>query len=140
MQIATLTLWEPWASLVIRGFKPTETRAWPPPPSLIGERIGIHAAKRIPSQIHDVPAALEKVCVRRLGEDWYGELQLGCFLGTVELVGAARTQHMAPVNTDDLIAGNWTAGRWAWRLARPERFPEPIPMRGYRKLWTATIG
>lgn len=43
-----LTLWQPWASLVIEGVKTIETRSWPCPPTLIGERIAIHAAAKRP--------------------------------------------------------------------------------------------
>ena len=41
-----LTLWQPWASLVIAGAKPYEFRSWSPPRWLIGQRIVIHAAAR----------------------------------------------------------------------------------------------
>lgn len=41
-----LTLWQPWASLVAEGVKTIETRSWPAPQSLIGERIAIHASKK----------------------------------------------------------------------------------------------
>ena len=40
-----LTLHEPYASLIASGRKRFETRGWPPPRGLIGERIAIHAAK-----------------------------------------------------------------------------------------------
>ena len=41
-----LTIWQPWASLIIAGAKPFEFRGWRPPASLIGQRIVIHAAAR----------------------------------------------------------------------------------------------
>jgi hypothetical protein len=44
-----LTLWQPWASLCALGVKTIETRSWPAPKSLIGQRIGIHAAARRPT-------------------------------------------------------------------------------------------
>lgn len=42
-----ISLWQPWASLIACGDKPFETRHWPPPRELIGQRIGIHAAKKV---------------------------------------------------------------------------------------------
>lgn len=42
-----ISLWSPWASLVACGAKPFETRHWAPPPSLIGQTIAIHAAKKV---------------------------------------------------------------------------------------------
>ncbi|MFY7960721.1 MAG: hypothetical protein ACOVVK_11645 [Elsteraceae bacterium] len=46
-----LTVWQPWASLIILGAKPYEFRGWKPPRSIVGQRIGIHAgAKRMPKE------------------------------------------------------------------------------------------
>lgn len=42
-----ISLWQPWAQLIACGAKPYETRDWAPPYSLIGQRIAIHAAKKI---------------------------------------------------------------------------------------------
>lgn len=42
-----ISLWQPWASLIACGAKPYETRHWAPPRALIGQRIAIHAAKKI---------------------------------------------------------------------------------------------
>ena len=41
-----LTIWQPWASLIIAGAKPYEFRGWRAPRSLIGQRIVIHAAAK----------------------------------------------------------------------------------------------
>jgi hypothetical protein len=40
-----VSLWQPWASLIAVGAKTIETRSWPAPKGLIGQRIAIHAAK-----------------------------------------------------------------------------------------------
>jgi len=42
-----ITLWQPWATAMAAGFKTIETRPWPAPKNLIGQRIAIHAAKRL---------------------------------------------------------------------------------------------
>lgn len=41
-----LTIWQPWASLIIAGAKPFEFRGWRFPSSMIGQRIVIHAGAR----------------------------------------------------------------------------------------------
>jgi hypothetical protein len=41
-----ITLWQPWASLVLIGAKPYEFRSWLPPRNLRGKRIAIHAGAR----------------------------------------------------------------------------------------------
>lgn len=40
-----LTVRQPWASLIVAGVKDVENRSWAAPERLVGERIGIHAAK-----------------------------------------------------------------------------------------------
>lgn len=42
-----ISLWQPWASLIAAGVKPFETRDWAPSRALIGQRIAIHAAKKV---------------------------------------------------------------------------------------------
>ena len=42
-----LTLWQPWASLIAEGVKTIETRSWPAPKDLVGERFAIHAAAKM---------------------------------------------------------------------------------------------
>ncbi len=42
-----ISLWQPWASLIACSAKPYETRSWAPPSDYIGQRIAIHAAKKI---------------------------------------------------------------------------------------------
>lgn len=41
-----VSLWQPWASLIACGAKTIETRSWPAPRTVVGQRIAIHAAKR----------------------------------------------------------------------------------------------
>lgn len=48
-----ISLWQPWASLIACGAKPFETRHWAPPRELIGQTIGIHAAKKVDKDAAD---------------------------------------------------------------------------------------
>ena len=41
----TLTIYQPWASLIRDGHKAIETRSWLPPKALLGNRIAVHAGK-----------------------------------------------------------------------------------------------
>ena len=45
-KLRALTLWQPWATLVIAGVKPFEFRRWPAPKWIWNERIAIHAGAR----------------------------------------------------------------------------------------------
>lgn len=42
-EMKTLTVKQPWASLIASGRKRVENRSWRPPAALIGQRIAIHA-------------------------------------------------------------------------------------------------
>src|SRR5215212_4411090 len=46
MTLPGLTIWQPWATLVMAGCKPYEFRTWPAPCHLWGQRIAVHAAAR----------------------------------------------------------------------------------------------
>ncbi len=41
-----LTIWQPWATLIMLGAKPYEFRSWQPPRWLVGQRLAIHAGAR----------------------------------------------------------------------------------------------
>jgi len=41
-----ITIWQPWASLILAGAKPYEFRGWAAPRALVGQRIAIHAGAR----------------------------------------------------------------------------------------------
>lgn len=61
-----LSLWQPFPTVIATGHKTSETRSWPAPASLIGERLGVHAAKRaLPAE--DWPARLVDVVANALG-------------------------------------------------------------------------
>lgn len=45
---STVTLHQPWATLIALGVKAIETRSWPAPASAVGERLLIHAAAKPP--------------------------------------------------------------------------------------------
>lgn len=45
-----ITIWQPWATLILEGAKPFEFRGWFPPRAFIGQRIAIHAGARKPNK------------------------------------------------------------------------------------------
>jgi hypothetical protein len=44
MTLLALTIWQPWASLIMAGYKPYEVRIWRAPRHLWGTRIAMHVA------------------------------------------------------------------------------------------------
>lgn len=52
-----LTVWQPWASLIVAGWKPYEFRRWDcTRAGVVGQRIAIHAGSRMPlySEVFDI--------------------------------------------------------------------------------------
>ena len=136
-----ISLWQPWASLVVLGEKRFETRSWSADHR--GD-LAIHAAKRItsPSEIPAQDLRAMRDTLSELGLT-IEELPLGAVLGTVNLVA----MHPAATLWEELSRepflneasfGNFDEGRFAWELTMPEAFDKPVPTRGYQGLWNWT--
>ncbi|WP_062120222.1 ASCH domain-containing protein [Aureimonas sp. AU40] len=134
-----ISIWQPFASLAVHGFKFYETRGWPAPASLIGQRIGIASTKNLKPEQR---AAVED----EEFADFYAdtklppldELPLGCLLGTVVVDGCEQiTEELVDqVTREEQLFGWWELGRYAWRLRDRELYAEPIPVRGKQGIWT----
>jgi hypothetical protein len=155
-----LTIYQPWASLIMAGAKPYEFRSWRPPASIISQRIVIHAsAKKVdPTGILGLYNTLierdydeaGRICAAEtclhaeaalpiVSRAFYGDnpLPMAVGLGTA-IVGEPR------LGTD--IAADFGAPRandsdrdqhanWGWPMLDIEIWPAPIPMRGKQGLW-----
>lgn len=128
MKLPAISLWQPWASLIFTGLKVHETRHWRPPARLIGQRIAIHAAKKRTAPSDGGLAAL---CAGALPSP----LPYGAVIGTVTLaeVYLADLARAGRATPPDMLCGDWTPGRWLWRLETPMAI-EPVPTTG-RQGW-----
>ena len=141
----TLTIIQPWATLIAIGAKRYETRSWRPPETLIWQRIGIHAGKvREPSV--DMPTARQIGSALGIDGLWGGwpwpDLPRGALIATAVLAGVQRTGHlldMGLVSDQERLLGDWSPDRWAWVLTRVRQLPEPIPMPGQQRLWNLKV-
>ncbi len=157
-----LTIWQPWASLIVAGAKPYEFRGWRFPASLIGQRIVIHAAARKIDrpdasliyrvlQHRDESEALQQAAAETclhpekalpiLGRAWMPcrePLPLSAGIGTAVLG--------EPRNGFD-IAAEFGVPRandsdrdehanWGWPMLDIEPWETPIPARGAQGFWT----
>lgn len=148
--LKVLTVWQPWASLIIEGAKPFEFRGWRPPASLVGQRIVIHAAARKESadevrtllyQLMKGGQAAAMTCLRPdiaipILQRAQGRL-LSCGLGTA-VVGEPRNgfdiarEFGVEFANDSDRDGH---ANWGWPMENIERWPEPVPARGRQGLW-----
>lgn len=128
-----LTLTQPWASLVVLGEKAWETRSWR---TKYRGPIAIHAAKTLPRSAKRL-AESDPYYVTTLGKYPIRWLPLGAIIGTVELVEIERVEAVVGIDIGrkEEAFGDYSPGRWAWQLANPVVFDEPMPWRGALGLW-----
>ena len=132
-----LSLTQPWATLVVLGEKLWETRSWR---TKYRGPLAIHAAKTVPRSAQRF-AETDPYYVKTLGKYPIRWMPLGAIIGTVELVECERVEAVTNgvISVKEYAFGDYSPGRWAWQLANPVVFDEPVPWRGALGLWsTAT--
>lgn len=134
-----VSLWQPHASLMFAYLdgvrvKPDETRHWPFPPRLRGQRVMIHAAQRRVTR-DEAESDLGDLCARLFGPTWAKSLPYGAHLGSVLFGDALRMSERPPLHALDELCGYWTPGRWAWRTTDPQPLAEPVIAKGQQGFW-----
>lgn len=147
-----LTLIQPYASSIALEAlrpghgKPVENRTWPPPASIIGERIAIHAGAKKPDPAWGLPPGAAEL----LGD--LDALPRSAIVCTAVVVGAldCRKGMSQPriVGADlfddprkasrlrSLFSSRWWVGPVGWLLAEIVDCREPVPCKGAMGLWT----
>lgn len=124
-----ISLWQPWATLLVYGYKIHETRSWP---TNVRGPVAIHAAKKKDSEARWL--STEFPFADALDGTEFNDLPFGCLLGTVQLVDCIPTEVAYPDNWDhgrnDFYFGNFEPGRWAWKCESPTMLSDPIPYKG----------
>lgn len=129
-----LSLTQPWATLVVTGEKQFETRSWK---SNFKGLIAIHAAKSFPKSAKDeIYHSVFHNALAKWGFD-AASLPLGAIVGTVEIVSYHQTELIDAhiVGLKEIHFGDYSEGRWAWRLRNPKILKNPIPCKGSLSLW-----
>ena len=118
-----ISLWQPWASAMVLGWKRNETRHWRT--SYRGPLL-IHAAKKVvgwPSM--DIQELFWEDDIAFQPSD----LPLGAIVCKVDLVGCEEIFiHTRPKGIERIL-GDYTSGRFMWITENPISFG-PIPFRG----------
>ena len=127
----TLTIWEPWASLIMMGLKRYETRGWA---THYRGPLAIHAAKRWTKFQREFTEELIDRGFSVLDNGW--EPQLGKILGRVTLASVSPVNNLRRLSRKELLLGNFSPGCYGWMLENPIRLPTPILHQGRQGLWT----
>lgn len=129
-----ITVWQPWASLIAFGAKHFETRSW-----ATGHRglLAIHAGAALRLE-HRALCAEEpfRSALRRGGILDANRLPLGKVVAIVSLIDCVRVGPGFTLFSEaERAFGDFTPGRYAWRLASPLPLVRPIPVPGHQGLW-----
>lgn len=128
-----LSLTQPWAGLVAAGIKRYETRSW---------RTSYRGALAIAATLNDrngrrqlvSDAALLHVCEQSGLVP--GAWPLGAIVAVCRLVDCVPTIDVRlPDDSVEWIAGDFSPGRYAWKLEDVRALEAPIPCRGSLGLW-----
>lgn len=139
-----LTIWQPWASMIVGGWKPREFRHWPAPASIVGQRIGIHAAKRPikTGELRDimdyvcsadgVRDGIDPRCMDLLERVWRREEELptSAVLGTALLGTPVVPLHRLPA-----LGEPPARPIYGWPMLDIDKWAEPVPMKGAQGFW-----
>lgn len=120
----TISIKQPWASLIAHGIKDIENRSWR---TNYRGRVLIHAgaSKKEGWRLND----LQRVHLWRSGNALYNtdfdKLPFGSIIGSVEIVDCVQSHSSV-----------WAEkGVWNWVLANPVLYQAPIPAKGKLSLW-----
>lgn len=137
-----LTVYQPWASLIVAGIKRIETR-----PMRTGQRdtLAIHAAKASPLQTMAGMPYIDRERVLAIVDNELlvpaEDLPRGCLLGTVTVIDCLPAEIVGKVynvGRAEHQLGDYTEGRYAWVLRDPRQLGWVIPCRGYQGLWNTS--
>ena len=129
-----LTIRQPHVGAIFLGLKPWETRS---KPTSYRGRLGLHAAGR-PDVDRLAMLGLERSGWERAMADRFtrGRSNLwtmGAIIGIAELVDCVPTTEVPQSERD---WGDFSPGRWAWRVAPVRLLDVPIPAAGSLSFWT----
>ncbi len=115
---------QPWAWLIVNGFKDVENRTWPLPPAYVGRRVLVHASQRPRFNLAEARGLLEEIHARYglRGGLRFPEVgrQTGGIVGMVRLVGCDQGHRVSP----------WAeSGQWHWQLSEAAPLPF-MPCKG----------
>jgi len=129
----SITISQPWATLIVLGAKHYETRTWE---TRHRGPLAIHAAKYFPEPQRDLCRQEPfRSILRRAGYHSWLDLPTGAVLGTVRISGCLPVEDMPPLDPDERALGDYYPGRWAWVLDAASELPVPVPCRGMRGIY-----
>ena len=138
-----ISLIQPYATLIALGYKVHETRSWN---TKHRGPLAIHASAGKPAwsrQAYENEPLIQQVLAYH--GFTFDNLPRGVLVCTGKLEqtlrigqpGQIRLGVLNPRNLTeiDLVAGDYTPGRYAWKMTDIRALPEPVPCKGALSLW-----
>ena len=120
-----LTIKQPWATLIMQGYKRFEFRSWQT--KYRGDLL-IHAGKGV-----------DKPAMKRLSKYLPKELPYGKILGKVKIVDCIRMspefKELLSKENSDIYTESSFKENYGWQLTDVEVFEKPIEAKGHLSLW-----
>ena len=129
-RMSALSVWQPWAWLIVNGYKDVENRDWEPTEERIGTRFAIHAPKRrVTKEEYDYFLEI----VRKRGIKRYpksvDDFDYGSIVGTAILESVRR-------NSKSFWAQK---GAFHWKLRSSTKLKPRLVKRGYQSWFSVEI-
>ena len=129
-EIAALSLWEPWATLMAIGAKTIETRSWPT--SHRGPLLICAAKRNNKGELRDLMSEYP------IAKALHGEaLNHGSAVCIVNMHSCRSVDHLRGVGSDGPF-GDFSRDRWAWLTSNLRRI-EPFPVSGKQGVFRVTL-
>jgi hypothetical protein len=130
----TLSIMQPWATLIAIGAKHFETRSWN---TRHRGLLAIHASKGFPRAAIELCSVEPfQAALRGAGFEKATDLPRGMIIATATLKTTHPTQNLRlDLDERELAFGFYDDGRFAWELIDIERLASPVIMRGSLGLW-----
>lgn len=123
-----LTIKQPWASLIINGYKRYEFRSWYT--NYRGELL-IHAGKSV-----------DKEAMKRLEKYLDFDIPIGKIIGKVNITDCVKLDSNLKeelLNENSDIYKNFEVGSFGWQIEDVIKFDNPIEINGMLGLWNYDI-
>lgn len=127
-----ISLWQPWASLLVAGVKKIETRSW-----LTGYRgpLYIHAAKKHDKDDLDLLRYFNTVGLKQPES-----IPFGAIVGRVDLVDCKPTETIRDtISSVEYALGGFGNNRYGWITEKPVEFAQPVPFKGKQGLFEVNL-
>ena len=141
MTIKGLSLWQPWASLMVVGAKRIETRSWS---TNYRGLVAIHAAKKWDSDLKEWAMITRFWNQLSKNHRSISELPRGCFVALGRLHRCLSTndypEAIPAEGTDEHEFGDYSPERYMWVFDEIWKLKQPVFTAGHQGLWTLDEG